>query len=182
MGRWGSLQGGLGVCIIVAGAALGAIITMVMRAAPGFALGLFVVIGTVVAAFAVRPRAGRLIFPVPVLSYLVAALVSGIVFSRSAAGSRTELAIGAAQWVANGFFAMAVASICGLVIIGTRWLLWRRGRKVAGRPAGGVPSAGGPRAAGLRNADSWGEPGSRNRTSRPGTRSGSGPYNFSSGA
>ena len=74
LGRWGALQGGLGVCIIVASAAIGAIVTMVARSAPGFLLGLFVVAGTVAAALAVRPRTGWMIFPVPVLSYLVAAL------------------------------------------------------------------------------------------------------------
>ena len=55
-GRWGALQGGLGVCIIVASAAVGTIATMVTRSAPGFLLGLFVEAGTVVAALAVRPR------------------------------------------------------------------------------------------------------------------------------
>ena len=83
LGRWGALQGGLGVCIIVASAAIGAIATMVARSAPGSLLGFFVVVGTVAAALAIRPRAGRMIFPVPVLSYLVAALLSGAVFDRS---------------------------------------------------------------------------------------------------
>jgi hypothetical protein len=142
--RWGSLQGGLGVCIIVAGAAVGAIITMVTRSAPGFALGFFVVVATITAAFAVRPRAGRMIFPVPVLSYLVAALASGVIFSRTAAGSRTTLAIGAAQWVADGFFAMAIATAAALVIIGVRWISWRRRRGTGRRPGPGTgsPAAG----------------------------------------
>jgi hypothetical protein len=134
---WGSLQGGLGVCIIVAGAAVGAVITMVTRNEPGFALGFFVVVGTIAAAFAVRPQAGRMIFPVPVLSYLVAALVSGMIFNRTATGSRTALAIGAAQWVANGFFPMAIATAAALVILGVRWFVWRRGRGSGRRPSAG---------------------------------------------
>ena len=81
--------------------------------APGFLLGAFVVIGTVAAALAVRPRAGRMIFPVPVLCYLVAALLTGVIYNHSADSSKTALAIGAAQWVASGFFAMAVATILG---------------------------------------------------------------------
>src|ERR1700730_6790850 len=105
-GRWGSLRGGLGVCIIVASAAIGAIAPMVAPSAPGFLLGLFVVAGTVAAALAVRPRAGRMILPVPVLSYLVAALTSGVVYNRSGDSSKTALAISAAQWIADGFFAM----------------------------------------------------------------------------
>ena len=55
--RWGALQGGLGVCIIVTSAAIGAIVTMVARSAPGSLLGFFVVAGTVAAAD-LRPRAG----------------------------------------------------------------------------------------------------------------------------
>src|SRR5437660_5409716 len=136
-GRWGSLQGGLGVCIIVASAALGTIATMVTKSAPGFLLGLFVEAGTVVAALAVRPRAGRMIFPVPVLSYLVGALISGFVFNRSGM-SKTALAIGAAQWVANGFFAMTLATVLAVAIITIRWFLWRRDRpsaREAGREA-----------------------------------------------
>jgi hypothetical protein len=66
---------------------------MVTRSAPGFLLGLFVVAGTLAAALAVRPRTGRMIFPVPVLSYLVAALISGVVFDHSAESSKTALAI-----------------------------------------------------------------------------------------
>ena len=58
-GRWGTLQGGLGVCIIVASAAVGAIVTMVHPEAPGILLGLLIVAGTVAASLAVRPRAGR---------------------------------------------------------------------------------------------------------------------------
>ena len=140
--RWGTLQGSLGVCIIVASAAVGAIVTMVTRSTPGFLLGFFVVAGTVTASLAVRPRAGRMIFPVPVLSYLVAALLSGIVFDRSADSSKTALAIGAAQWIADGFFAMALATALAIVITAARWFLWRRGRPTTGDPGWPVPPAG----------------------------------------
>ena len=107
---------------------------MVTRSAPGFLLGLFVVAGTVVAALAVRPRAGRMIFPVPVLSYLVGALVSGFIYNRAAGTSKTALAIGAAQWIADGFFAMALATALAIAIITARWYLWRRRRPVTPRP------------------------------------------------
>ena len=133
-GRWGALQGGLGVCIIVASAAVGAAATMVTRSVPGVVLGLFVVAGTIAAALAVRPRTGRLILPVPVLSYLVAALISGVVYNRSADSSKTALAIGAAQWIANGFFAMALATVLAAAIIAVRWYLWRRDRPATRDP------------------------------------------------
>jgi hypothetical protein len=132
------------VCLIVASTAIGAIATMATGRAPGFTLGVFVVIGTVIAALAVRPRAGRLIFPVPVLAYLVAALVSGIIYNRSDDSSKAAVAIGAAQWIANGFFAMALATAAAIVLVAVRWLFWRRGRKGAGSGPARPGPVGGP--------------------------------------
>jgi hypothetical protein len=191
--RWGALQGGLGVCIIVASAAIGAIVTIVARSAPGFLLGFFVVVGTAAAALAIRPRTGWMILPVPVLSYLVAALISGVVFDRSADSSKTALAIGAAQWIASGFFAMVLATVLAVVIIAVRWYLWRRGRPATRdrgwpAPAAGPARTGPIRAGTIREAGGpggpqvWGDPGSRGTGPRPGPRPGAEPYNFSSGA
>ena len=149
---------------------------MVARSAPGALLGFFVVAGTVAAALAIRPRAGRLIFPVPVLSYLVAALLSGAVFDRS--GSKTMLAIDAAQWIASGFFAMALATVLAVVIITARWFLWRRGRPATRDPGWPVPPTGpartGPTRAGTVRAGSvqpgTGQPGTfQAGTGQPGT-------------
>ncbi|MGD0608853.1 MAG: DUF6542 domain-containing protein [Streptosporangiaceae bacterium] len=141
LGPWGAFQGGLGVCLIVASTALGAIVTMVAGKIPGGPLGAFVVIGTIAAALAVRPSAGRMILPVPVLSYLLAALVSGVIYNRGTGASNTALAIGAAQWIANGFFPMALATILAIVIIVIRWFLSRRHRGGAPVPAWSVPAA-----------------------------------------
>ena len=183
-GRWGALQGGLGVCIIVASAAVGTIVTMVTRSAPGFLLGLCVGAGTVVAALAVRPRAGRMIFPVPVLSYLVGALISGYVYNRSAGTSKTALFIGAAQWIADGFFAMALATVLAIVIITVRWYLWRRRRQVPPRPPQAAPwPPEGPRVQrGPGGQEGWNDAYPRRGARRPASRPGTGPYNFSSGA
>ena len=138
---------------------------MVTRSAPGFLLGLFVEAGTVVAALAVRPRAGRMIFPVPVLSYLVGALISGFVYNRSTGTSKTALAIGAAQWVADGFFAMALATVLAVTIITVRWYLWRRRRR--GQPRPGLDRRPPPLGPSRRGA----APGSRrDRGRNPGTR------------
>jgi hypothetical protein len=198
------------VCIIVGSTAIGVVATMAIGRAPGSMLGIFVVIGTVVAALAVRPRAGRLIFPVPVLAYLVGALIAGIIYNRSDDASKTADAIGAAQWIANGFFSMALATAAAIVLIVVRWFFWRRRRKadrVGGpgrRPRPGPAAAAGsrypadypearypadyraqgrrPDGAGAGNRDDERPPGSARdyRRSRP--RPGSGPYNFSSGA
>ena len=122
--RWGSLPGGAGVGIVAASAALGAAATIAHRAQPGQVLGVCIVAGSVIAALAVRPRAGRLIFPVPVLSYLIAALTAGIAYNRST--SKTELVIGAAQWIANGFLLMALATGLTIALVTVRWILRRR--------------------------------------------------------
>lgn len=177
------------------------------RTAPGLVLGASVVSGTVVAALAVRPRAGRLIFPVPALFYLIAALTAGIIYDRSADSSRTALAIDATQWIANGFFAMMLATVLAIALTGVRWYLWRRDRRVPAAPGRASRPAGAPRRteantqefgsrADPRGPGGWSNPGTPSRPGqrrqgpqrprdpdqRPGPRPGSGPYNFSSGA
>lgn len=141
LSRWGALQGGLGVCIIVSSAAVGTIATMAGRRTPGLLLGIFVIAGTIAAALAIRPSAGRTILPVPALAYLVAALISGVVFDHEAASSNAALAIGAAQWVADGFFAMALATAVAVAITLARWYLWRRSRPVTRDRDWAVPAA-----------------------------------------
>jgi hypothetical protein len=123
LSRRGSLRGGSGVRIVVGSTALGAIATMASGSAPGFLLGFFVIVGTVTAALAVRPRAGYLILPVPAPSYLAAALVSGIIYERSLGSSMTmDLPILAARWIANGFFAMALAIALAAALSGFRFV------------------------------------------------------------
>ena len=130
----GSLSGGLGVAIVAASTALGASATMLTGKEPGSILGVFVIIGTLAAAVAVRPQAGRVILPVPALSYLVAAMVTGVIYDHSADASKTALAINAAQWIANGFFAMLLATVLAVVLVTVRWIFWRRSRPVATAP------------------------------------------------
>ena len=126
------------------------------------------------------------------LSYLVGALISGFVFNRSGT-SKTALAIGAAQWVANGFFAMALATVLAVAIVAVRWFLWRRSRP----PARQVRRS----RTDWEARDSWddadravwhsggtpprpprGRGGGRPGRTQPGPRPGTGPYNFSRGA
>jgi hypothetical protein len=193
--------------IIVASTAIGAIATMVTGNAPGFLLGVFVIIGTVAAALAVRPRAGRTILPAPVLCYLVAALVSGVIYNHSSDSSQTALAIGAAQWVANGFVAMAIATVLAIVLISLRWYLWHRHQPGRGDASWPPPAPGGAVRRPPAARDSYADPrypasgpgrpeaGPERRRSAPysgsggfggsgglGDSGGSGPYNFSSGA
>ncbi len=204
----GSLSGGLGVAIVAAATALGASATMLTGREPGSILGVFVIIGTVAAAVAVRPQAGRVIIPVPALSYLVAAMVTGVIYDHSADVSKTTLAVNAAQWIADGFFAMALATVLAVALVTVRWILWRRQRPVSpvsGRPArppadqdwpqpgpddywrpapygnappAAPPGAQGPWGGGQRTGQQW-PPRPDPRQGRP---PGPGPYNFSSGA
>jgi hypothetical protein len=208
----GSLRGGLAVCVIVGSAMIGAIATIVTKSQPGSVLGLFVLAGTVAAALTVQPRTGRLIFPVPALSYLIAALGAGVVYDRSA--DKTQIAVGAAQWVASGFFVMVLATLLAIALTTVRWFMWRRDQQgpvppqwsdqgpTAPRPQPGPPRPPGTRPGtqpgtqptqwrpGPQGTGSWDqrprprpEPGpGRTPDQRPRPRPGSEPYNFSSGA
>jgi hypothetical protein len=177
----GSLSGGLGICVIVGSAVIGVIATIVTQAEPGSVLGLFVLAGTVAAALTVQPRTGRLIFPVPALSYLIGALASGVVYDGSS--NKTELAVGAAQWIANGFFVMVLATLLAIALTTVRWFMWRRDQRGPVPPQYGGWSD--PRPPGPPPRTPPGQqrpPAAPGRDQRPGPRTGSGPYNFSSGA
>ncbi|HEY6315041.1 MAG TPA: DUF6542 domain-containing protein [Streptosporangiaceae bacterium] len=187
----GSLRGGLGVCVIVGSAMIGAIATIVTKSQPGSVLGLSVLAGTVAAALTVQPRTGRLIFPVPALSYLIAALGAGVVYDRSA--DKTQIAVGAAQWIANGFFVMVLATLLAIALTTVRWFMWRRDQpgpvppdwpdpgRTAPRPQ---PGSGRPPGTRPGTQPTQWRPGSQGtgRGPDPGPRPGTGPYNFSSGA
>jgi hypothetical protein len=129
---WGTRPGRLGVFAVLGATVLGLVITLLAGTEPGVILGVFVAVGTVAAALAVRPGAVYLIFPVPALAYAVAAVIAGLVHDRGVDTSHTALAISAAQWIAGGFVAMTVATAAAVLIAGFRWL-WttRAGRSTA---------------------------------------------------
>ena len=182
---------------------IGTIATIVTRAEPGSVLGLFVLAGTVAAALTVQPRTGRLIFPVPALCYLIGAVVSGVAYERSA--NKTELAVGAAQWIANGFFVMVLSTLLAIALTTVRWFMWRRDQRGPVSPdwpgqapvapqRGSLAERADPRWTGPRpEAPPPGTVRPGSETIRPGQqrpprapgwdqRPGAGPYNFSSGA
>ena len=111
---------------------IGAVATVMTGRQPGTMLGAAVLAGTVAAALIIQPRAGRVIFPAPALCYLIAALAAGVSYDHSA--DRTTLAIDATQWIASGFFLMALATLLAIVIVTARWLLQRRTSRGPGRP------------------------------------------------
>jgi hypothetical protein len=134
--RWGRLPGRFGVLVVIGSVAIGALLTALTGRSPGIVLSVCLVAGTVAGAFAVRPRTGYLIIPVPALAYLVAALITGLIYDRSNDGSGTFLAVNGTQWIASGFIAMAVATGLAIVIMVVRW---RWSLPLKGRDRGSGP-------------------------------------------
>jgi hypothetical protein len=122
---WGRYPARTGVLMVLAAALLGVAFTVASRSDPGLALGIFVAGGTVAAGISVRSRSAYAIIPVPALTYAAAAVIAGFIHDHAADTSRTALALGAAQWFANGFTAMAVATELAVLIAIARWLLGR---------------------------------------------------------
>ena len=126
---------------------IGAAATVAAGSQPGILLGGCLVAGTLAAALTVQARAVYLLIPVPALAYPVAAVAAGLAGGRAAGTSHTALAIGAAQWVADGFIAMAAATILAIGITAARWPRQDSGgpRQLRYRPPAG--GSGGPRRA-----------------------------------
>jgi hypothetical protein len=123
---WGSLTGRGGVCIVVGGAALGALITVLAGTGPGPVLGVSLVAATLAAALAIQPGAVYRIIPVPALAYLVMATVAGLAGDRAAGRSHTALAVSAAQWIASGFLPMTAATLLAIAVTAIRWFIQSR--------------------------------------------------------
>ncbi len=133
---WGTRPGRLGVFAVIGATLVGLVITLLAGTEPGLILAIFLVLGAVAAALAVRPGAVYLIFPVPAPAYAVAAILAGLVHDRGVDSSRTALALNFAQWIAGGFIAMTLATGLAVLIGGYRWLRYARpgASPVARRP------------------------------------------------
>ena len=108
---WGSRPGRFGVLLVMAGALAGLIGTVLTGSEPGLILAAGLILGTVCGAVAVHPRATYLIIPVPVLAYVVAATVAGLIHDHAIDTSRAALAVGLTQWIAGGFLTMIAATL-----------------------------------------------------------------------
>lgn len=128
---WGTRPGRLGVFTVIGAVTVGMLITILADSEPGLVLGIFLVLGTVVAVLAVRPEATYVVFPVPAAAYTVAAVIAGLVHDHAIDTSRTALALSLTQWIASGFVAMVLATGLAVLIAGYRWL-----RKAAWPPGG----------------------------------------------
>lgn len=143
LGEFGNFTGMAGIGIVAGSALLGAIITIGLREDPGAPLGFVVIIGTLLAGLAVRPRSVRLIIPAPTLCYLVAAAVAGAVNDRSSDTSHFAYLVHSATWIASGFLAMSMATIVAVVMTFLRlYLNAQSQRRSTGRRPDGPPSRG----------------------------------------
>jgi len=130
------------VLILVAFALVSVIATIVVNRDPGFLIGLFLIIGSVIAALGSRRAVHRLI-PVPALTYLVTTTVVGAVHDRTNLSDTKEFATSFLTWIGSAFFALAWATGLVVVIAIVRGIIaWRRG---ANRPS--PASSRGPRPA-----------------------------------
>jgi hypothetical protein len=125
--RWLGALPILGAVYILLGAtAIGVIGTLVAKSEPGSLLSYLVIIGSVVAALAIRRRSLYLLIPLPALLFFLAAVLTGAVKDRGIDTTKTELGLSFLQWIAGVFFSMCVATILVLVIGAGRWLLSRQ--------------------------------------------------------
>jgi hypothetical protein len=106
--------------------AIGVIATVVTKREPGSLLSYLIIIGSVIAALAIRRRALYVLIPLPALLFFISAVLTGAVKDRGIDTSKTELGLSFLQWIANVFFAMCAATILVLLIGAGRWLLSRQ--------------------------------------------------------
>ena len=114
------------VYILLAAAVLGVVGTAVTGREPGFWLGFCTIVGSIIAALAIRRRRLYVLIPLPALVLFFGAAVTGAIHDRGVDTSTTEIGVNFLQWIANVFFAMCAATILVLVIAGGRWLLSRQ--------------------------------------------------------
>jgi hypothetical protein len=124
--RWlGTLATRTAAYILLAGTVLGIIGTVVTGKEPGFLLGFFVTVGSIIAALGIRRRRVHMILPLPALLLFIGAVVTGAVHDRAVDTSTTEIGVNFLQWIASVFFAMCVSTVLVLVIVAARWVLSR---------------------------------------------------------
>jgi hypothetical protein len=182
--RWiGAMSTRNAMLVLVAGAVIGIIATLVAGSEPGFLLSFCIIVSAVAATLAVRPGAVYLFFPLPAFAFFAGAVITGKIHDSSLSSSATGLAAGFTQWVAGIFFPMCAATILVLVVGGVRWLLARQlvvgqfpmseGRPGTSRGPRPRPAAPDPRP----DVDPWADPqAARNRSGqRPGRAPWPGP-------
>jgi hypothetical protein len=123
--------------VLAVATVVGVILTLIAGQEPGVLLGIFVIAGSLAAAFGVRRSAVYLVFPLPALALFLGALMIGVVHDSQLTSTTAGFGAGFLQWVAGIFIFMVVATILVLLVGGGRWLF---GSQLV---AGGSPFAAG---------------------------------------
>ena len=170
--RIGSMPARIGAAVIVGGALLGLLVALADGGQPAQVLGLvgvFVIIATIAAGVLVRSGATYLLIPLPAPAFALVAVIIGLLKDQVALTSHTALAVSAAQWAADGFFSMVIATAAAIGMTAVRmaadWVYHRR--------SAGVPVSVGPaprRGHGSRGTRATADPRNRaaTRTRLPG--------------
>jgi len=164
--------------LLIAGTAVGVIVTLVAGQEPGGLLGFFIIVGTIAAALCIRRGKVYLLFPATALAFFVAAVVTGKVHDAKLGSSTAGLGAGFTQWVAGIFFPAVVATIIVLLIGGGRWLLGRQLISGQSPLSAGRPVPGGPRPAPRDRrpaVEPFDNPAPRTSQTGPTPRQGTGP-------
>jgi hypothetical protein len=110
--------------LLLAGATVaGVLLTLIAGQEPGLLLGFFVIVGTLAAVGGIRRSAAYLLFPMPAIAFLVAAVLTGIVHDSRMTSSTAGLATSFLQWIAGIFVPMVTATVIAVLIGGVRWVL-----------------------------------------------------------
>lgn len=144
--RWiGTLSATTALTVFFGAAVIGAVVTLITDSGPGGLLGTLIILGVVIAALGIERRSLYRLIPMPALTYLVLAIVTGAVHDRQTDGSTAGLGLGFLQWIGNGFLSVFTATLLVLLIFGARLLTSRQlvsgsfpmtaQRAAAGRPA-----------------------------------------------
>ena len=127
--------------LVVAGAALiGIVASLAAGQEPGILLGFFIIVGSLAAVLGIQRGSVYLVFPMPAVTFFVAAIAIGKVHDAKLASSTAGLGAGFLQWVAGIFDPAVAATVLVVLVGGARWLLGRQlitgtSRLVTSRPA-----------------------------------------------
>lgn len=119
------LTGPLGVLVLVAITAVGALLDGIAGGPPGVILYLSLIVGTAVAAILLEDDKAWLLLPAPALVFPVMALAAGLIGDKHAHG-KTGIASSLATYMLWGFPSMAVATLVAASVALFRLLAARR--------------------------------------------------------
>ena len=106
----------------MAGAGVGAVITIAAAGEPGTVLGVVLIASALAGVLAVRPEAAYRLVPAPALAGFAAALLAGAVHDRAVDTSHTQMALNAVGWMSGAFVSIAAATAVTLAVAVARFV------------------------------------------------------------